>query len=244
MKFAFRKILEFISNFRKTCPIVFWLTAISFILAIVPFLYCIIAFFLPNKLIGTWLFFIPFLIIFIISFLSFFAYRKFPLLTNIMVIPVIICIIIFIQCFMSLIVFSWLFCANEEYKFDKPEYYEEIMEHFEQDRVAHFPKHIPKNAKNIEINGSYLSFFGSRNVFIKFDIDKQYINKELKKYKFVKISKPDSYAFAYVFNHANIDINNYNIYIISGELSRRGDCCGIGIDENKMQIVYFYLDPD
>ena len=236
--------MSYISTFKNTWPVAFWLSVLSFILAFTPFLYSLIAFFPPSKLWGTWLFLIPFLCILFIFLIFFFLHKKFPIITNLIVVPIVLYIIFVVQICIGLILFSFLFCTNEEYKFDKPQYYEEVLEYFEKDKVAHFPKHIPESAKNIEMDGYYLSIFGSRSIFIKFDIEQSYIDRELKKYKFIKKDNANSNTFSYVSNHSNININDYDIYILNGELSRRGNCYGIGINKTKTQITYFYLDPD
>ena len=241
----FSKIKKFMIDFQNKKPYVFWLLVFSFVLAALPFLYCLITFFTPNKLYGTWVFFIPFFVILIISLLSFLAHKKFPKLSGFVAFCINIFIVLYIQIFAGLIVLGVLYGLNQEYMNDKPEYYEKVIERVTpKDRVKHFPNHIPQNAKNIVMDASIFSFFGSLDVFLKFDIDKTYIENELKQYKFKSIQRPDMNNFGYVLSKMGTSTKTYDVYIINGELRRRGDCYGIAVNQEKNQIIYFYLDPD
>lgn len=253
MKFTIERVINFVSGFKENQPFVFRLMVLSFILATIPFLYCLIAFFYPNKLLYTWIFFIPFVVVFSISLISFFVHRKFPLFVNLIACLLNLFIILVIQCFCGLYVFSFLFCANEEYKFDKPEYYEEVIEHFEKDKVAHFPKHIPEGAKDVEMWGDYLSFFGSEKFLLKFNADKKYIENELKKYKFISIESYKKFEnrLDYVIKDGkSFKKEDFTYYIISDrENDKPTRHCfpyhyGLAINHDKTQILYYYSDPD
>lgn len=55
-------------------------------------------------------------------------------------------------------------------------------------RIGHFPSAIPNKATNVVFHKSNGAFYKSEYIILKFNIDKKYIEDELKKHKFIEIS--------------------------------------------------------
>ena len=96
--------------------------------------------------------------------------------------------------------------------------------------VEHFPKSIPENAKNIQFNQEQNEWFGSEAIILKFNIDKEYINKELKKYNFKYKENTDSYISKKYNSHKpdammtdgnRIKTEGFTLYIIDDRESEK-----------------------
>ena len=158
------KIKEFIIIFKKEHKYLYWTIILSFILAILPFLYCLFTFFLKYKLTG-WIFLIPFFVVLAISLLASYTHKYIPKITKFITFVLNSFIIVIFQMLIGIFVLSFLCLDNESYMFDKPKYYEKVLELFLEERVAHFPKKIPAEATNIKMKADTGSWFGNYNVY-------------------------------------------------------------------------------
>lgn len=123
--------------------------------------------------------------------------------------------------------------------------------------VQHFPKHIPSAAKHVKFHKSRNPFFGSIDVMLSFETDKQYIDNELTKYKIIKIEGPfdDNQQYDYSVHYLavcrdDIPIQGTKNYIIKSssfdkEKQFHGPYAyGILVDEINNRIIYYYIVPD
>ncbi len=237
------KIKEFIIIFKKEHKYLYWTIILSFILAILPFLYCLFTFFLKYKLTG-WIFLIPFFIILALSLLASYTYKYIPKITKFITFVLNTFIIVIFQMLIGILVLSFLYLHNESYMYDKPKYYEKVLELFLEERVAHFPKKIPAEATNIKMEADINYWFGSDGFALKFDIDEEYIRKELGKYKFKYSSGPNEYVFSTMLEDAYNEFKDVTFYVIDGKLERFGKNYGIGVDKDFTKIIYYYSNPD
>ena len=240
IKIFINKIIKFILNLKKEHKFLFLVTIISFILSAIPCLYCLIILF--EKKYASFIFFIPFLAVILTDIFATYVHKYIPKLTNFITFVTNSFIVIIIQIFFGIFILSFISLSNDEYMVDKPEFYEKVLAYFPEERVAHFPKHIPEDATNIEMDADLFSFFGSQGFIIKFDTNENYINNELKKYQFKSKETPYHYVFGTLSN--NIDISDFTFYVISGTLDRFGRNYGIGVNKNFNKIIYYYSNPD
>ena len=87
-------------------------------------------------------------------------------------------------------------------------------------------------------------WFGSDGFALKFDIDEEYIRKELGKYKFKYSSGPHEYVFSTMLEDAYNEFKDVTFYVIDGKLERFGKNYGIGVDKDFTKIIYYYSNPD
>lgn len=229
--------VKFFEQIKKYNNFILFLFIISFGLALFFFLECFPTPQIKWKLIA-FLFFVPFLFIFLTTRSKF--QKGFPFFACLYVIAA-ICLQ-FIASFVLAIVIA---LSDTVYKEDKPQYYEEVLSTITPRGVtAHFPKKIPENAKNVQMRGSTLSFFGSQTMILKFDADKTYIENELKKHKFKSKENGDHTVFGALTANGEINLDDFTFYVIDGELERWGNNYGIGVNKDKTQIAYYYSNPD
>lgn len=162
---------------------------LSFIICVPIFIFLLIVF----PIIPIILFLVPFLLVILISVISSYTYSKFPKLTK--VISAFLNSIIIIASIVALIV-TITFIQNpfpdlkEDTVYEHPIQYQDAKNSINaQSRIQHFPDNIPENAKHIRFHKDSNSWFGGEQMILEFDIDKQYIENELKKYKFILVDK-------------------------------------------------------
>ena len=143
----------------------------------------------------------------------------------------------------AFMLFDYYCYKNLESIGDETKYYTTIIQNFPQDKTIHFPKQIPNEAKNVQLHSSTNYFFGSQEIVLKFDTDKQHIEKELKKYKFKSKENTNHYAFS-TMGGEKIKIEDFTLFVIDGNLSRWAKNYGIGVNKEFNQIIYYYTNPD
>ena len=239
-----RKIfINYFTEFKNNHFFLFLALICSFLLAIIPCIYCFIKFYYTyNKIYGLY-FFIPFFIMLFLSILANFIHKKKPALTNIITFFVNIFIIFVIQVIMGYFYFSVLYANNINSIGCDIKYYSKILQYFPQDKIYHFPQNIPKNTKNVQLYSEICNFFGSQEVVLKFDADKQFIKSELKKYKFKSIENTSHYAFS-TMGGRKIKVDDFMLHVIDGGLGRWAKNYGIGVNKEFNQILYYYTNYD
>lgn len=235
-------IKNFFSELKTNHKFIFFAILTSFIFSALPCLYILTIFFEDKQ--DGFLFFIPFVIILIINIIAIKIFKYIPKITKFLTFILNSFIIVIIQMFCALFLLSFMTIANDMYMRDKPEFYEEVLTYYPKERVAHFPQHIPQNATNVEMDADMGSFHGGQTLMIKFDTDKNYIEKELKKYKFKSKETSQHYVFSTLTDNRRIRIDDFTFYVINGTLDRFGRNYGIAVNKTYDKIIYYYSNPD
>jgi len=140
----------------------------------------------------------------------------------------------------------WAFSSIEDKDFTDINDYQKALNSYSEEAVSHFPKQIPENAENIRMRRSPDSFTGDSEFYLKFNIPKDYIEKEQEKYKNkgeIILFNKDDYFTSRVYNHEtqsaiilnNIideDIKNWTMFLL--ERNR----CFRGIASKNNTIIY------
>ncbi len=243
----------------------YWIVLISLLYAIfICFLKLICATVSAEKLLVIIDAIIPTLLIVVASVI----YLKYAEKVN-KIIKVTLFIVIFLihimNTFSTLISLVFAFDIIEQAKLDieykNPQEYIQAKESInEQYRIEHFPAQIPSEAKNIHFYKHCNSWFGSERMLLEFDINKEYIDKELKKYIFIKkdklpkdqdyFSDYEYHKYGYMLPNSNFDIKNFTFYVINNRDNENPPehqfpyHYGIGVNEYHNRIIYYYDCPD
>ena len=127
----------------------------------------------------------------------------------------------------AIFIIGWAFSSG----FDDPKYteikdYKKALSTYYPDAVEHFPKQIPENAKNISMVKNPGGLLGDSDLYLKFDADNEYIQKEknnLKAKQSLDISNYDKERAARVLNYfLQDDDKNWDITIIESHSCFRG----------------------
>ena len=227
---------------------------VSLFLGIIPFLFFVFCFDLEDKILA-FLFLLPCIFVFCISYYATKTSSKYPKITNKTACILNIAIIVILQCFVALwyiFLFS-LYLSDKMY--DNPKDYNNALKNINYtERIAHFPMKIPTDASDIELYKTSNSIFGSETICLKFRTNSKYIEDELKKYHFVNQDTPPNYKYKYdyILNNYSINIDGFTFYII-GHQELYDNIknkyyypyhYGIGINKSKNQIIYYYTYPD
>ncbi len=240
-------IKKFFKYIIKNHVFIFILLIISFLASLLAFLYCAT---ISLKYCYTGLiFFIPFVIILtstaLTAKISSTNWHKFiKKLTSVIVFCFNAFIIFIAQICITFFFLAFAALCNDVDLLNKIENYEKNFSHFPQEMIVHFPKHIPGNAKNVQICSEPYSFQGSQTFVLKFDIDKEYIKNELKKYKFKYKESSEHYAFWAITDNHRIKIDDFTFYVIDGTFDRHAENHGIAVNKDFSQIIYYYSNPD
>ena len=150
------------------------------------------------------------------------------------------------MCFLALflITFQPTTFSDEQCNYDDIACYEEFLNYYPQEYVAHLPSQIPKSAQNVEIHASTGGFHAGQSLIIKFDTNKNYIENELKKYRFKSKENPQHYAFRTLTDNDRIKIDDFTFYVIDGTLDRFANNYGIGVNKSQNKIIYYYSNND
>lgn len=200
---------------------------------------------------------LPIILIALIFFIGTKTFIKHPKITKITTITLITLIVLF-----QLLSFLFILCINSAFSntdenYDKVRDYSKAINSIHaQTCIMHFPQEIPENIENIKMIKSENAWFGSEDIFLKFDTNKKYIDDELKKYKFnyIENAEETEHAFAkYVLSMAGIPDENrkdFTFYIIhdrESEIPQQNTFpyhYGIITNNSKTTIIYYYMNPD
>lgn len=224
---------------------------LSFIISMLFYIISILS--VDGKYLDALIYFISPVLVLLIVYLSVKTSKKYPNLTKIFSFLFNSFIIIVVQIFLGFsVLIAMMFLGTDTY-FENPNDYEKALKsiHF-QKRIAHFPRVIPDEAKDIQLYKSSNSWFGSEDLMVKFSINKKYIDDELKKYKFISIEKwqNSEYNPARRFYSGNINIDDFTFYIINdknNEIPNEHSFLyhyGIGVNKDFNKIIYYYTCPD
>jgi len=238
----YKQIRAFLIEIKNKHFFLFLAIIMSFILSFLPFMYCLLTYYLAYKIIG-YLFLLPFFTLLFFTTLAKVTHKKYPKTTNIITFIINTFIIIIVQIIIGALVILFSFEANIEHVGNNTKYYTKILQYFPQDKTIHFPKQIPNEAKNVQLYSEIFNFFGSQVIVLKFDIDEQYIQNELKRYKFKSKESTNHYAFS-TMGGEKIKIKDFTLFVIDGNLDRWAKNYGIGVNKEFNQILYYYTNPD
>ena len=238
-----KTLLQFLFELKKEHIFLFLVLICSFVLAVLPFLYCIITFYHWHCKVYSFIFLIPFFVILLLTIVANIFHKKYPKLINILMFFINIFIILIIQTIIGFVLLDYYCYANIESIGNEPKYYKIILQNFPQEKIIHFPIQIPANAKNVQLHSFTHHFFGSQELVLKFDTDKQYIQSELEKYKFKSKENTNHYAFS-TMGGGKIQIKDFTLFVIDGNLDRWAKNYGIGVNKDFNQILYYYTNPD
>ena len=223
---------------------------LSILLGVLPFCYCFLTFKLENKVDGID-FLLPIPFVYLILHFSVSIFEKHPCWSRIVSILSCCLIIIGIQLIDGAEHFKNVVHSNYEYACREYRYYASTVSTMRQDRVGHFPRKVPKNANDVIINNDSNAWFGSESLYLKFKTNKDYIENELKKHKYVKVIKyKDLKRFEYSFYCNGIDLSDYTLYVINDREHENLPeyhfpyHYGIGVNSDKTEILYYYENPD
>ncbi len=252
-----------LKQFKKEHKFLFSSLVFSIIIAIVYYIFYCIYFFYSIEIVLKGLFLLtPVLLVALICFIVTKTFLKYPKTTKIISAILMTITIGYFQIFAYVVAFACASIFTLEPVYNTIDKYEEALQASnKQICIQHFPKKIPKNAKNIQFLRRYNNWFGSEEIYLKFDIDKNYIENELKKYKFnykegVEADNAEPTLFRH---HDNILVEmgipykkreGFTFYIIhdyESETPRQNYFLyyyGIAVNKSKTTIVYFYENPD
>lgn len=244
----------------KNHKFLFFAVVFSFLVAVFSCVYAI-SNIKPANIIYNLIFFIPFLFVCLISFAACNTFKKHSMITKISSFVLNILIIGFFQ--IGTIIFMFMLAnlfPEQDPSYQSPNNYKIALNTvWAQKCIEHFPKQIPENAKNVEFYKTNNNWFGSEAVTLKFEIDKKYIDKELKKYKFQYVENPDKLDMneynshrpdAMMTDNNRIKTENFIFYIINdreSEIPHQNGFpyhYGIAVNDKLNQIIYYYTCPD
>lgn len=244
-----QKITTFINNIKNKTRnrFVFSACFISFIFALL--LFCLL--FKQAGFAGI-LYFIPVVIAFIICFVSIHLSKNLSKIFKI-IISVLSLVIIFIVQFYFTAILSFILYMNNTKDIDKiynkiNTYDEAVKSIKARSRIKHFPPTIPYNAKNVKLYKNSNSFFGSEWILLSFEIDKKYIDDELKKYSFIETENNKYNPMRdYAVNNLNLNKTNFKFYTIGNNSTDKNNFpleYGIAVNDKTNTILYYYACLD
>ena len=197
-----------------------------------------------STLLWGLLLFIPVIFVYLIYLISSKISKHFPkstkIITNIVDFIVVMIIQFIIIGFISLIT-SWAFWWDTD---NIRLYHQALARTYKKERVAHFPRKIPVAKDKVIFRHKEHPWFGSGEMLLSFKADKQYIDKELAKYNFVKIEGPykyisEYYLFQFIYTGKDENIiegaKNFMIY-------NYGNCAyGILISQDNIITYYSFV---
>ena len=238
---------KFLIDFIKSNPFLFSCIILTTLIPLYYSLDIAINFFPPYK--NEWHQFWDLSVIIIpIQIIGYFLHKKFVWFSRILTFLVntflIFCFFVF-----TVMSIAISYTKNESYMYDKPEYYQEVLNLMTEKYTVHFPKQIPNEATNVKRDASIGHFFGSEVFALKFSADEKYIRNELQKYNFIKKTKRDEGKWyeTYVLSavgESDWGLNEFDFYIIQNEPSGRDNNMGIAVNPDFSEIVYYYSSPD
>ncbi|MBR6127968.1 hypothetical protein IKQ21_09820 [bacterium] len=202
----------------------------------------------------SFIFLLPSIFVIFIAWIANKTSAKHPKATKILSFVFNIFILIFVQIIISLCIFLLSLVWGTSGNFENVKDYKKALRKIDwQEKIAHFPKEIPADAKNVQLYQDYGSWFGSEGITLKFAIDREYIQNELNKYKYVKIVdyNYDVSPSLYIYDdNGRIKTIGCKAYIINDREHEKLEghyfpyAYGFCVNEKQNEIIYFYSDPD
>lgn len=212
---------------------------------------------LPRKayIMGIFYFAVPIIAFIIYSFncyVSKYCVKKVRIIITIISAIIIFIQYVFIIGMLSFVIyFKNIELINKTYK-DINEYNLAIKSVRTKSSVSHFPKEILSNAKNAKLYKSTCGFFASgEDIVLSFETDKQYIDNELKKHKFIETEGPfekdeeygDNSMRYYAVHNLGLNKAGFKFYVIGKTSRNKKDFpteYGIAVNDKINTILYYY----
>ena len=239
-----------IKQFAKEHKFLSYSVILSFILCFPVF----IIYFSSNRDISSFLLLTPFLLILLNNIIAYFTFPKFPKVTKWIstLINTLMLLIITLGIAIILIIIFAIFRPDKDYT-DFKQYEEAKKSIYAQYRIQHFPQTLPEDATNIHFYKNHHPWFGSEGILLEFNTNKNFIENELKKYKFINIDtiNADRYRYNYMLaGSQDFNIEGFTFYVINDRDNENPPehhfpyHYGIGVSPDFTQIIYYYDCPD
>lgn len=198
----------------------------------------------------TFYYFIPTMIILVLSLIFVLVYKKNPICVKVFS-SVINTLLLIVEAFYVFLFCTLISILNSDRTFSDPTEYVEALNSVNcSSCVAHFPRELPVNAKEIQLYKSQSSWHGGVDMLLKFNIDEIYINNEIKKNKYIKIENLRNSSFFYksivAGSGGKVKIDDFTFYVIKDKtFGSSGDIAntysyGIGVNKDIKQIIYYF----
>lgn len=175
-------------------------------------------------------------------------WKKFLKICFALILAFVLFIIIIITVF-----FLYIYISKKLSTYTNPKDYLIVKEKMQsQEEINHFPEKIPQNATAIHMYGWTNMPYDGETFLLEFQIDKQYIEKELAKQKFWnKNDKIGQKRKIFFMPHIykDFDENEFTYYVIK----EFGDewtyeqafpyFNGIGVNKEQNKILYYHISP-
>lgn len=237
----------------KDHRVMFAACIVSLILGVLPFLYCLIEYEWSNKSV-CFIFLIPCLVQIIISLGLIKLLKSHQVICKILSFIFNFTIIVVVQWFIGSFILAFTATDDDNIKENKIENYEQTLDDFENRFVEHFPQKIPIEAQNVQLDSCRLCAFGSSHLYLKFDINKNYIEDEINRHKYVNVEKDRKWLHECKNDHIlygrDMDLSDFDIYVIGDKEHDNPPeykfqyHYGIGVNKDKNEILYYYDNPD
>ncbi len=135
----------------------------------------------------------------------------------------------------------------------EPTQYEKVLkEIIRQEKIYFFPKKIPSNANEVQIF-AYYDDVERECIVLKFKINKEYIESELKKHEFLNANEAlgtQQNIYNIPTDDGRISIKNFTFYVLKDKENEAyyqeyfPYFTSIGVDKNLEHIIYYYILPN
>lgn len=249
-----RKYIDFFKNTFKLHPYLFIANLISIVFGGLQFIYCVFVFDnSENKLIG-FIFLFPIFLMLVISSLVIKFFKLCPWFFKIFSFVFNVAFLFMVQIIMAGFILAFVELGDISITENNIQNYEHTISYKHSTRTAHFPRKIPEQATDVNLEIENCVFFGSERIYLKFKADRAYIDNEIKKYSYVNTMKDGKCSseckYSYNFYTNKIDLDGLTFYIINDR--EHEDLpghhfpyhYGIGVNYDTNEILYYYECPD
>lgn len=135
----------------------------------------------------------------------------------------------------------------------EPTQYEKVLkEIIRQEKIYFFPKKIPSDATEIQIF-AYYDDVERECIVLKFKINKEYIESELKKHEFLNANEAlgtKQNIYNIPTDDGRISIKDFTFYVLKDKENEAyyqeyfPYFTSIGVDKNLEHIIYYYILPN
>ena len=164
----------------------------------------------------------------------------------------------FLKIFLIVYVLFWLFIfeftvliSDKKNILTNPKDYPKAYTSVEnQNKISHFPQKIPTDAKNVKMYCK-TSQYGENVFLLEFSTDKNYIQQELNKHKFINKDTKigENQTIYHFYSNNGIKPDGYTFFVIDDNENREYSTkyfpyySGIGINKAEDKILYYFFYP-
>lgn len=135
----------------------------------------------------------------------------------------------------------------------EPTQYEQLLkEIIRQEKIYFFPKKIPSDATEVQLF-AYYDNVERECIILKFKINKEYIENELKKHEFINSNDKlgaEQNIYHMFTDSGRISIKDFTFYVLKDKENESyypqyfPYFTSIGVDKNLEHIIYYYILPN